>query len=357
MPITKPTRRWSRSRPDGRWTKPRSSRLRPRVRAAVVRGQRHQALVDLGLQGREQSSNCREAANDPVRRRVPGDTLVKGCYAGGTAQFYLNLAGRDPAATTRSGTGTDCPCNNPRQIPAANYNAVRQQIVDYFNEPDRSGQPRQAGRRASLPQGRAQRRRRDQCAAIRTAAATSSSSSVRRTRRDASTPGQLIAFSQFFGQHGYLPELVDLDALRQHARHVRGRRPGHPPHADRCAESAPWISPRPSRICSASTGRRTRAGGTSTRSRRSPAFKTIQILDISDYHGQLVPLTDTSRQLRSAGRQPGLHDRRLRLPQAVVRPVPGARASRGPSRSPRVTRSGRPHRSAPLRRHADDGAS
>ena len=27
---------------------------------------------------------------------------------------------------------------------------------------------------------------------------------------DAATPGQRIAFSQFFGQHGYLPNLVDL---------------------------------------------------------------------------------------------------------------------------------------------------
>ncbi len=41
---------------------------------------------------------------------------------------------------------------------------------------------------------------------------------------DAATPGQRIAFSQFFGQHGYLPDLVDLDAQRQHARDVRRRR-------------------------------------------------------------------------------------------------------------------------------------
>src|SRR5439155_14677366 len=27
---------------------------------------------------------------------------------------------------------------------------------------------------------------------------------------DAGTPGQAIAFSQFFGQHGYLPNLVDI---------------------------------------------------------------------------------------------------------------------------------------------------
>jgi hypothetical protein len=28
---------------------------------------------------------------------------------------------------------------------------------------------------------------------------------------DAATPESRIAFSQFFGQHGYLPELVDLE--------------------------------------------------------------------------------------------------------------------------------------------------
>ena len=63
------------------------------------------ALVNLGLQEREQSSNCRKAANDPgVTPPTPGDTLVKVCYAGGTAQFYLNLAGRDPTGVPVTGT-------------------------------------------------------------------------------------------------------------------------------------------------------------------------------------------------------------------------------------------------------------
>ena len=53
-------------------------------------------LVDLGLQEREQSGNCRKAANDPGTT-TPGDTLAKECHAGGTSQIYINLAGRDPA--------------------------------------------------------------------------------------------------------------------------------------------------------------------------------------------------------------------------------------------------------------------
>ena len=44
----------------------------------------------------------------------------------------------------------------------------------------------------------------------RTASATSSSSSGRRTSSTRPRRGRRIAFSQFFGQHGYLPDMVDL---------------------------------------------------------------------------------------------------------------------------------------------------
>ena len=38
---------------------------------------------------------------------------------------------------------------------------------------------------------------------------------------DAATPGQRIAFSQFFGQHGYLPNLVELEHnVNMHATFV-----------------------------------------------------------------------------------------------------------------------------------------
>ena len=90
-------------------------------------------LVDLGLQEREQSGNCRKAANDPsppAPANTPGDTLAKECHAGGTSQIYINLAGRDPAA------------GNTPQVPAANYEAVRNQIITAFknlNDPANPG--------------------------------------------------------------------------------------------------------------------------------------------------------------------------------------------------------------------------
>ena len=82
---------------------------------------------------------------------------------------------------------------------------------------------------------------------------------------DAATPGQRIAFSQFFGQHGYLPDLVDLEHNGEHARDVRRRRTWHPAqrHADR---GRTRDRPRADacRSCSTSPVRRTRAAGSCT---------------------------------------------------------------------------------------------
>ena len=60
---------------------------------------------------------------------------------------------------------------------------------------------------------------------------------------DAATPGPAIAFSQFFGQHGYLPNLVDLaHNVNMHATFVA---------------AGPGIRKRgPSRACARSTSRR-----------------------------------------------------------------------------------------------------
>ncbi len=48
-------------------------------------------LVDLGLLSLPQTSNCRPATGETIGK-------AKACWAGGTVQIYLNLAGRDPVA-------------------------------------------------------------------------------------------------------------------------------------------------------------------------------------------------------------------------------------------------------------------
>jgi 2',3'-cyclic-nucleotide 2'-phosphodiesterase (5'-nucleotidase family)/predicted AlkP superfamily phosphohydrolase/phosphomutase len=249
------------------------------------------ALVDLGLQEREQSSNCREAASDPGTT-TPGDTLVKECHAGGTVQFYVNLAGRDPT----SGNTPQVPLGPPAD-PLVNYNAVRQQIVDYFtNLTDPANPGKQVVERVFLKEELGDvdgtnsfhpNRSGDVVVVFRPP-----------YQSDAATPGRLIAFSQFFGQHGYLPDLVDIArSVNMHGTFVAagpGIRHTGPIANVNAVDLAPTLSyllgiDRPHNA----------SGRILHEITTKPTFKTIQILDISDYHGQLVPLTEASDNLPS----------------------------------------------------------
>ena len=238
-------------------------------------------LVDLGLQEREQSGNCRKAANDPGTT-TPGDTLAKECHAGGTSQIYINLAGRDPAA------------GNTPQVPADQYEAVRNQIIQAFqslDDPTLPGRQRVVlrvfkkeelwnvdGTDALHPN-----RSGDVVVVFRPPYQT-----------DAQTPGQLVAPSQFFGQHGYLPNLVNLNRnVNMHATFIAsgpGIRDRNPVTGVRAIDVAPTLAylmgiPGPQN-----------ASGRILRSivEDGNRLDEITILDISDYHGQLIPLTEAA---------------------------------------------------------------
>ena len=144
-------------------------------------------LIDAGLQTVEQNGNCRWFPNLP-----PGQK-VKACYAGGTAQFYVNLIGRQPEGV----------------VPPEQYEAVRTQIVNAFRNLTDPANPGKQVVSAILLK--------EQLSNV------DGSDSLNPTRSgdvvvvlrppyqyDAATPGRRIAFSQFFGQHGYLPNLVNL---------------------------------------------------------------------------------------------------------------------------------------------------
>ena len=118
---------------------------------------------------------------------------------------------------------------------------------------------------------------------------------------DAQTPGQLVAPSQFFGQHGYLPNLVNLATERQHARDVHRRRTGHPqaepgrgrPGHRRRADA---------RLPDGHPGPQNARGKILRHAQPNPGqLKEITILDISDYHGQLVPLAEAADNLAGGG--------------------------------------------------------
>ncbi len=147
-------------------------------------------LFNAGLQSAAQTSNCRP--KDKTKDQA------KACWAGGTAEIYINLQGRD----------------DPGVVPQDQYESVRQTIADAFRnltDPD-TGEPVIAAvfmkeDLAAVPAG---------------IYGTVNALHPERTgdvvvvarppyQFDAATPGKVVADSPFWGQHGYLPDLVDLE--------------------------------------------------------------------------------------------------------------------------------------------------
>jgi 2',3'-cyclic-nucleotide 2'-phosphodiesterase (5'-nucleotidase family)/predicted AlkP superfamily phosphohydrolase/phosphomutase len=232
-------------------------------------------LSDAGLQSPEQPSNCRAATST---------NLAKACWAGGTAQIYVNLAGRDPGGV----------------VPAADYEHVRNQIISAFQN---LTDPANPGKQVVLKiMKKEELRNVDGSDSLH----PSRSGDVVVVARppyqfDAATPGQTIAFSQFFGQHGYLPNLVDLaHNVNMHATFVAagpGIRHRDPMTGVRAVDLAPTLA--------ALMGI---PGPQNARGRilydlmlRPGQLKEVTILDISDYHGQLISLSEAADNLSAPG--------------------------------------------------------
>jgi 2',3'-cyclic-nucleotide 2'-phosphodiesterase (5'-nucleotidase family) len=145
-------------------------------------------LHDAGINPVEHTSNCRFAGTS-----LPAGVKAKACWAGGTAGIYLNLAGRD----------------TPGNVAAADYEAVRTQIINaYQGLTDPANPGAQVVSRIFKKEDLIDVDGTDALNPTRSADVVV----VLRPpyQFDAATPGKTIAFSQFFGQHGYLPDLVNL---------------------------------------------------------------------------------------------------------------------------------------------------
>jgi len=234
-------------------------------------------LADAGLQTPEQPSNCRAAVGAaPVNQ-------AKACWAGGTAQIYINVSSAVPPPA-----GT---------VPAAQYATVRNQIVAAFqNLTDPANPGAQVVERVMLKE---ELRNVDGSDSLHPNRSGDVVVVLRPPYQfDAATPGQRIAFSQFFGQHGYLPNLVDLaHNVNMHATFVASG-PGivHndiPVVGVRAVDLAPTLAflmniPGPQNARGRIMYELTQGSG---------RYKEITVLDISDYHGQLVPLAEAADNL------------------------------------------------------------
>jgi 2',3'-cyclic-nucleotide 2'-phosphodiesterase (5'-nucleotidase family)/predicted AlkP superfamily phosphohydrolase/phosphomutase len=157
-------------------------------------------LKQLGLQDVEQTSNCRPAATSAA-----GKTIAKACYAGATVQIYLDLVGRNPDGV----------------LAKADYQATVDRIVAAYKALKDPATGKSIVERVLTKAQLADVQGSDSLNPTR------SGDVVVVTKEpyefDGATVGTLVAPSKFFGQHGYLPEDVDLkNNINLHATFVAG---------------------------------------------------------------------------------------------------------------------------------------
>lgn len=161
-------------------------------------------LVDLGLLSKPQTSNCRPASGETIGK-------AKACWAGGTVQVYLNLAGRDPVNAAY------------QQVAAADAAATVATIMAAFealsdpNDWTHDGQPegwKMIDRVYIKAEARYIPNGPDTTADMAHPTRTGDvvAFSYPPYQFDAATPGTLVALSAFFGQHGYVPDVQNLAA-------------------------------------------------------------------------------------------------------------------------------------------------
>jgi 2',3'-cyclic-nucleotide 2'-phosphodiesterase (5'-nucleotidase family)/predicted AlkP superfamily phosphohydrolase/phosphomutase len=226
-------------------------------------------LYDAGLQNNgatpgEVFSNCRSGGTGSLN-------LAKACWAGGTAQIYVN--------TTLPGGTT--------------YEQVRTAVINAFQGLTDSANP---GAQVVLKVMKKEELRN-----------VDGSDSLHPNRTgdvvvvlnppyqfDAATFGQTIAFSQFFGQHGYLPETIDLaSGVNMHGTFVAsgpGIRHQGPVAKVRAVDLAPTIA-----LLMGVPGPINARGKILYHLFPKPGqYKEATLLYISDFHGQLTPLAETA---------------------------------------------------------------
>ncbi|HVU90654.1 MAG TPA: 5'-nucleotidase C-terminal domain-containing protein [Jatrophihabitans sp.] len=222
-------------------------------------------LKQLGLQDVEQTGNCRPAAAS-----APGGTVAKECEAGGTAQIYLNLKGRDPDGV----------------LDPAQYQATVDAIVAKYQGLKDPSTGKSIIEKVLTKAQMADVEGSDSLNPTRTGDVVV----VARPpyQFDAATVGTLVAPSRFFGQHGYLPDDVDFaHNINMHATFVAGGPDvAHVRSVDgvRAVDLAPTLA-----VLGGFDPPLQAQGRVLTRIiRGGERFATGQILGINDVHGNIT---------------------------------------------------------------------
>ena len=142
---------------------------------------------------------------------------------------------------------------------------------------------------------------------------------------DAATLGQRIAFSQFFGQHGYLPNLVDIPHnVNMHATFIASgpgiKKSNTPVPGVRAIDIAPTVA----YLLGIQGTLNARGKILLNIIKGGEKLRELTVLNISDYHAQLIPLAEAAGHChRDRGSEPDLPDQRRGVPEAMARRLPG----------------------------------
>src|SRR5215212_9824714 len=226
------------------------------------------------------ASNC-SAFVPTAPATTPLADITKACWAGGTIQIYINSARLQSTATPSFPT----------------YEDVRTAIINAFQN---LTDPANPGKQVIMKIMKKEELRN-----------VDGSDSLHPNRSgdvvvvtmppyqsDAGTNGVAIALSHFFGQHGFLPDYVNLTGnINMHATFVAAG-PGIRKQATaiagvRAVDLAPTLA-----FLMGIPGPQNARGRILYNLTPTPGqYREITILDISDYHGQLVPLTEAADTL------------------------------------------------------------
>jgi 2',3'-cyclic-nucleotide 2'-phosphodiesterase (5'-nucleotidase family) len=204
-------------------------------------------------------SNCR--AGSP-------DDLAKACWAGGTAQIYVNPT--LPAGIT--------------------YEAVRTAAINAFQN---LSDPAVPGRQVmSRIMKKEELRDVDGTDALHPNRSGDVVVVSRPPYQFDAASAPAIAFSQFFGQHGYLPNLVNLERnVNMHGTFVASG-PGIRHRRDVRGVRAIDVAPTLAFVLGIPGPQNARGKILYKVLRHAGDLRELTILDISDYHGQIVPLLE-----------------------------------------------------------------
>jgi 2',3'-cyclic-nucleotide 2'-phosphodiesterase (5'-nucleotidase family) len=229
-------------------------------------------LFDAGLASEEITANCRTVTT------AGGFGLAKACWAGGTAQIYVNPT--LPAGQT--------------------YEGVRTRIIEAFQG---LTDPGVAGQRPSSTNAQVIARifRKEELRNVdgTDALHPNRSGDVVVVARppyqfDAATRGSRIAFSQFFGQHGYLPNLVNLRRdVNMHGTFVAAG-PGIRKRGDVKGVRAIDVAPTLAFLMGIPAPQNARGKILYKIVKHTGDLRELTILHVSDWHGQIPPLLEAA---------------------------------------------------------------